>query len=61
MCIASRGASGGIFLMWDRRVVEKIEEHVGKFYVACSFKKIKDGFSWAFTGVYGPNLDGDRR
>jgi hypothetical protein len=24
--LGARGASGGILLMWDRRVVEKIEE-----------------------------------
>jgi exonuclease III len=58
---ASRGAPGSILLMWDRRVVEKIEEYVGEFSVACSFRNVEDGFSWAFAGVYGPNLDGDRR
>jgi hypothetical protein len=32
-----RGASGGVLLMWDRRVVEKIEDSVGSYAVACSF------------------------
>ena len=27
--LGSKGVSGGILLMWDRRVVEKIEEAVG--------------------------------
>lgn len=27
-CLDSRGSSGGILLVWDRRVVEKIEECV---------------------------------
>jgi hypothetical protein len=31
--LGSRGASGGILLMWDRRVVEKIEDCVGRFYI----------------------------
>jgi len=46
---ASRGASSGILLMWDMRVVEKIEVHVGEFVVACSFRSVDDDFSWAFA------------
>jgi hypothetical protein len=42
---AFRGASGGIFLMWYRRIVERIEECVGDFSVACLFRNVKDGFS----------------
>lgn len=55
--LASRGASGGILIMWDRRIVEKIDVYVGEFVVACSFRGVADNFSWAFAGVYGPNLD----
>jgi endonuclease/exonuclease/phosphatase family metal-dependent hydrolase len=55
--LASRGASGGILIMWNRRIVEKIDVYVGEFVVACSFRSIADNFSWAFAGVYGPNLD----
>ncbi|KAL4614544.1 hypothetical protein ACB092_07G061100, partial [Castanea dentata] len=29
--LGSEGASGGILLLWDRRVVEKIEKAVGHF------------------------------
>jgi len=57
----SREAFGGILVMWDKRVVEKIEECVGENIVACSFRRVEDGFSWAFAGVYGPNNDCDRR
>jgi hypothetical protein len=39
--------------MWDRRVVEKIEECVGEFAVACSFRDVKDGFAWALRGFMG--------
>ncbi len=56
-----REASGGILLMWDRRVVEKTNECVGEFAVACSLWNIEDHFTWTFTGVYGPNPNGDRR
>jgi hypothetical protein len=47
--------------MWDRRVVEKIEERVGEFTFACSFGNVDDNFSWAFAGVYSPNVNYDRR
>jgi exonuclease III len=30
--MGASGASGGILLMWDRRVVEKVEECVGRFF-----------------------------
>jgi hypothetical protein len=56
-----QGASGGVLLMWDRRVVEKIDGCVGEFSVAVSFRNVEDHFAWAFVGVYGPNADGDRR
>ena len=47
--------------MWDRRVVEKVEEVVGHFTVSCKFKNVGDQFEWAFTSVYGPNLNKRRR
>ena len=53
----SEGASGGILLMWDRKVVEKLEEAVGNFSISCRFKNVNDHFEWAFTGIYGPNLN----
>ena len=47
--------------MWDRRVVEKVEELVGHFTVSCKFKNVGDQFEWAFTSVYGSNLNKRRR
>ncbi|KAG6651554.1 hypothetical protein CIPAW_06G120200 [Carya illinoinensis] len=32
--LASNGASGGILVMWDKRVVEKMEDFVGEYTVA---------------------------
>jgi hypothetical protein len=58
--LESTGASRGILLMWDRRVVEKIEECVGRFVVACVFRSVIENCEWAFAGVYGPNNDGAR-
>jgi len=60
-CLDSRGAFGGILIMWDRRVVEKIDECVGEFTLAILFRNVEDYFSWAFAGIYGPNSDGDGR
>ena len=58
--LGSIGASGGVLVMWDRRMVEKIDEAVGRFSISCKFKNVVDHFVWAFTGVYGPNSDCDR-
>ena len=59
--LGSDGASGGILLMWDSQVVEKVGEAVGHFSVSCKFKNVGDQFEWAFTGVYGPNLNSRHR
>ena len=37
-----KGASGGIVLMWDQRLMEKVEEAVGQFSVSCKFKNVGD-------------------
>ncbi|KAG6668612.1 hypothetical protein CIPAW_01G183000 [Carya illinoinensis] len=38
VCLASNGVLGGIVVMWDWRVVEKVEDFVGQYTVACLFK-----------------------
>jgi hypothetical protein len=58
--VPSLGASGGILLMWDKRVVNRMEVEVGDYVTTCSFKNVNDGYEWAFVGVYGPNGDLDR-
>ena len=59
--LGSCGASGGVLVMWDTQVVNKMEEAVGRFSVSCKFTSVSDQFVWTFTGVYGPNLHHDRR
>ena len=59
--LGSCGASREVLVMWDTRVVNKMEEAVGKFSVSCKFTSVSDQFVWTFTGVYGPNLHLDRR
>jgi hypothetical protein len=34
----------GILLMWDKRVVNRMEVEVGDFVAACSFKNVDDGY-----------------
>ncbi|KAG6628379.1 hypothetical protein CIPAW_14G010000 [Carya illinoinensis] len=51
--LPSKGASGGVLIMFDKRVVDRLEDCVGEFTVAFSFE---NGFQWAFAGVYGPNI-----
>jgi hypothetical protein len=46
-----------MLIMWDKRIVEKIDMFVGEFDLACSFRSVVDDFSWAFAGVYNPNID----
>lgn len=47
--------------MWDRRVVEKIDECAGAFSMATSFRNVEDNFEWAFAAIYGSNVDSDTR
>uniref|UniRef100_A0A2N9EXD0 Reverse transcriptase domain-containing protein n=1 Tax=Fagus sylvatica TaxID=28930 RepID=A0A2N9EXD0_FAGSY len=58
---ASEGASGGVLLLWDKRVVEQLDVAKGEFTLSCKFKCVEDGLEWMFSGVYGPNRDSDRR
>ena len=59
--MASVGASGEILLMWDRRVVSKVDVYVGDFVAASLFRNVDDSLEWAFAGVYGPTGDIHRR
>ena len=49
--------AGGIILMWDKRVLEKLDVHIGEYSVSCQWRSLDDGFVWTGSGVYGPNLD----
>jgi hypothetical protein len=58
--LGSEGASGGILMMWDRRVVEKMDSAVGQYSISCKFRNVLDQTDWAFSGVYGPNINSER-
>jgi hypothetical protein len=57
---ASKGVSGGIVILWDKRVVEKLDSISGEFTLSCKFRNVGDNLEWAFSGVYGPNSDSAR-
>ena len=42
-------------------MVEKLEEAMGEFLVSGRFRNVGDNFEWTFTGVYGPNVDREKR
>ena len=46
---------------WDRKVLEKLEDVVGQFSVSCKFRNVEDNFEWAFTSVYSPIVDREKR
>ena len=53
-------SSGGVLLIWDKRVFEQLDIVVGQFSVSVLLRGVVDDFVWACTGVYGPNEDGQR-
>ncbi|KAL6348556.1 hypothetical protein AAG906_016066 [Vitis piasezkii] len=54
--VDSRGAAGGIVVIWDNRMLELVDMQKGLFSISCTFKSCEEGFTWTFTGVYGPTL-----
>ena len=55
--LPTMNTAGGIILMWDKRVLEKIHVRIGEYSVSCQWRSLDDGFVWTGSGVYGPNLD----
>ena len=52
--------SGGVLLIWNKRVFEKMDVMVGQFSVSVLLRGVMDDFVWACIGVYGPNDNGQR-
>ena len=46
---------GGVLMTWDRRALEKLEVMGGHFSVSVRWQGVRDGFTWACSGVYGSN------
>ena len=47
------GASGGILILWDSRVLQLIEKEESQFSVSCKFRNCEGSFTWIFTGLHG--------
>jgi hypothetical protein len=56
--LPATGTAGGVLLLWDRRVLEKLDFVVCQFSVSCLWKTLADGLDWVGTGLYGPTADG---
>ena len=55
--MSPRDKNGGIneqqicvLLMWDKRVIEKVDDVVGEHVVSCKFQNMADGFEWVLQG-----------
>lgn len=54
----SIGASGGILLVWNAALWQKLDEFVGRFTVSVRLKDARCDAEWVATSVYGPaNVD----
>ena len=51
------GTVGGVLLLWDRRILEKLDNVVCQFSVSWLWKGVSDGLEWVGTGLYGPTND----
>ena len=51
-----RGATGGVVVFWDNKVLALVGMELGQFSISCLFKTCENGFMWIFMGVYTPTL-----
>lgn len=47
--------AGGVLLIWDRMMFEKVDCVVGTFSVSILLKGVTDEFEWVCSRVYGTN------
>ena len=52
--LEAEGVVVGILLFWDKRKMDMVQVEICSFSITCLFKNVEDGFTWAFTWVYGP-------
>ena len=58
--LSTEGASWGIVISWDSRVLKLLAKEEGQFTMSCRFKFLEDDRTWVFKGVYGPTAYGNR-
>jgi hypothetical protein len=61
VALEATNTAGGILIMWDTRVVERVDVQVGQFSVSCYWHGLVDGFDWVCSGVYGPHTEESRQ
>ena len=54
VCLKAVGACGGIIVMCDKNTFNIVSSFQEEFSITCILQTVKGGFTWAFTGVYGP-------
>ncbi|RVW45727.1 Transposon TX1 uncharacterized 149 kDa protein [Vitis vinifera] len=59
--VDARGAAGGLLLFWDNKVMENLEVESGGYSIFVRFRNCVDGFSWIFSGVYGPVIGSEKQ
>ena len=42
----AEGASGGIFICWDRRSLDILDWEEGQFTLSCRFRNVENGAIW---------------
>ena len=48
------GASGGVVILWDTRVVQLVGMEESSYTLSCGFRNCANDFYWIFTGIYRP-------
>ena len=57
----ARGMAGRVLLLWDKRVLERLDVEVGSFSISCRFRNCKEGFFWVSFGLYDPLKGRERK
>ena len=57
----AKGATGGLLLFWDNRVLEKLEVESGGYSISVCFRYRADGFTWIFSGVYESVIGSEKK
>ena len=58
--VDARGTAGGLLLLWDNRILENLEVERGGYSISIRFRNCVDGFTWIFSGVYGPVISSEK-
>ncbi|RVW44210.1 hypothetical protein CK203_089437 [Vitis vinifera] len=56
-----KGMAGRVLLLWDKRVLERLDVEVGSFSISCRFRNCKEGFFWVSFGLYDPLKGRERK